>query len=288
MTAPVTQTTPGNSVADILAKQQANAATAGSGSSGATGTDSSQSTDDALSDLSGNYSNFLTLLTTQLQNQDPLSPMDTNQFTQQLVEFSSVEQQINGNKKLDQMIALQSTANAYGAVGFVGTSISATSDQLPLQNGSARFDYTIEHDASAATLKIMDSSGNIVMLEQVDGTVGTHPVQWDGTDFFGNQLPDGQYSVSVSYQDSAGTSYDAPTTTYGTVDSAEIDNGTVSLKLGDVTIPLDQVTSVTRPGDPTTPPPASGGDGSSGDDSGDSGSGDGDSSGDTDGTTPTT
>jgi flagellar basal-body rod modification protein FlgD len=282
MTAPVTQPTSGNSVADILAKQQANAAAAGTGSS-ATGT--SDSTDSALSDLSGDYSNFLTLLTTQLQNQDPLSPMDTNQFTQQLVEFSGVEQQINGNKKLDQMIALQSTANAYGAVGFVGTSISATSDQLPLQNGAARFDYTIEHASSAATLKIMDSSGNIVMLEQVDGTVGTHPVQWDGTDYFGNQLKDGQYSVSVSYQDAGGTSYDAPTTTYGTVDSAEIDNGTVSLKLGDVTIPLDEVTSVTRPGDTT--PPATGGDDSGGDTSGSGDSGDG-TGGDSDGTTPTT
>jgi flagellar basal-body rod modification protein FlgD len=211
--------------------------------------------------------------------------MDTNQFTQQLVEFSSVEQQINGNKKLDQLISLQSTANAYGAVGFVGTTISANSDQLPLQNGGARFDYTIEHATSAATLKIMDSSGNIVMLKQVDGTVGTHPVQWDGTDYFGNQLKDGQYSVSVSYQDANGTSYDAPTTTYGVVDSAQIDNGAVSLKLGNVTIPLDQVTGVTRPGDT---PPASGGDGSSGDGSGDAGSGDGDSSGDSGDTTPTT
>jgi flagellar basal-body rod modification protein FlgD len=282
MTTAVTQNTPGNSVADILAKQQANAAGSGTGTTGAS---SSQSTDGALADLSGNYSNFLTLLTTQLQNQDPLSPMDTNQFTQQLVEFSSVEQQINGNKKLDQLISLQSTANAYGAVGFVGTTISANSDQLPLQNGGARFDYTIEHATSAATLKIMDSSGNIVMLKQVDGTVGTHPVQWDGTDYFGNQLKDGQYSVSVSYQDANGTSYDAPTTTYGVVDSAQIDNGAVSLKLGNVTIPLDQVTGVTRPGDT---PPASGGDGSSGDGSGDAGSGDGDSSGDSGDTTPTT
>jgi flagellar basal-body rod modification protein FlgD len=287
MTTPVTQT-PGNSVADILAKQ---AAATGTGSTGTTGTTGTDSSTDALTDLSGDYTNFLTLLTTQLKNQDPLSPMDTNQFTQQLVEFSSVEQQINGNKKLDQMIALQSTANAYGAVGFVGTTISANSDQLPLQSGAARFDYNIEHTASAATLKIMDSTGNIVMLEQVDGTTGTHPVAWDGTDFFGNQLQDGQYSVSVSYQDANGTSYDAPITTYGTVDSAEIDNGTVSLKLGDVTIPLDQVTSVTRPGT-STPPPSdgsgTGGDGSGDGDTGDSGSGDGGTSGDSGGTTPTT
>jgi flagellar basal-body rod modification protein FlgD len=270
MTTPVTQT-PANSVSDILAQQAANKAASGSSAADST----SDSTDGALADLSGNYSNFLTLLTTQLKNQDPLSPMDTNQFTQQLVEFSSVEQQINGNKKLDQMIALQSTANAYGAVGFVGTTISANSDQLPLQSGAAKFDYNIEHASSGATLKIMDSSGNVVMLKQVDATVGTHPVQWDGTDYFGDQLKDGQYSVSVSYQDQNGTAYDAPITTYGTVDSAEIDNGAVSLKLGAVTIPLSEVISVTRPGasDPTS---------SDGSGDGDAGNGDG---GDT---TPTT
>src|SRR5262249_6286957 len=225
--------------------------------------------EDALADLSGDYSNFLTLLTTQLKNQDPLSPMDTTQFTQQLVQFSAVEQQINGNKKLDQLIGLQSTANAYGAVGFVGTEIAADSSDVPLQDGKAKFDYTVEKAGGAATLKILDSSGNIVMLKQVDATVGTHPVEWDGTDYFGNQLGDGAYSVSVSYQDANGTSYDAPITTYGKVDSAEISDGTVSLKLGDVTIPLDKVLGISKPTDSSS----SSSDSSSSDSSSDQSSG---------------
>jgi len=248
MTTTTATDTTGNSVFNILQQQQANNAASSSSSSSS----SSQSSGDALSSLSGDYTNFLTLLTTQLKNQDPLSPMDTTQFTQQLVEFSNVEQQINGNKKLDQLIGLQSTANAYGAVGFVGTTISANSDQLPLQSGKAKFDYKIEHTSGAATLKIMDATGNIVMLKQVDATVGTHPVEWDGTDYFGNQLPDGAYSVSVSYQDANGKSYDAPMTTYGKVDSAEISDGTVSLKLGDVTIPLSEVLGISKPADSTT------------------------------------
>src|SRR5581483_4459363 len=134
MTITPTATT-GTSVSDILAQQAAAAnATSSTSSTGSTGsTGSSSNPTNALQDLSGNYQNFLTLLTTQLQNQDPLSPMDTSQFTQQLVEFSSVEQQINTNSKLDQMIGLQSTANAYGAVGFVGTTVAADSDQMPLQ-----------------------------------------------------------------------------------------------------------------------------------------------------------
>src|SRR3954447_21683026 len=188
-----TDATSGASAFDILAKQ----AQSKSSSSSST----IPNGDDALASLSGDYSNFLTLLTTQLKNQDPLSPMDATQFTQQLVQFSAVEQQINGNKKLDQLIGLQSTANAYGAVGFVGTSIAANSNDVPLQNGKSKFDYTIEKASGAATLKILDASGNIVMLKQVDAAVGTHPVEWDGTDYFGNKLKDGKYTVSVSYKD---------------------------------------------------------------------------------------
>jgi flagellar basal-body rod modification protein FlgD len=233
----------GTSAAQILAQQQAANAVSSSSSSSGTG----QSSDDALQSLSGDYNNFLTLLTTQLKNQDPLSPMDTAQFTQQLVQFSAVEQQINGNKKLDQLIGLQSTANAYGAVGFVGTQVAADSDQMPLQDKKGKFDYTIEHTSSSALLKITNSSGQLVMVKQVDATVGTHPVEWDGTDYTGAQLPDGAYTVAVSYQDSTGTNYEAPIVTYGTVNSATIADGEVSLKMGDVTIPLDKITNISKP-----------------------------------------
>ena len=236
-------TTTGTSAAQILAQQAArNAASSNTSSNAAASTGGN-----GLASLTGDYNNFLTLLTTQLKNQDPLSPMDTAQFTQQLVQFSAVEQQINGNKKLDQLIGLQSTANAYGAVGFVGTRIAADSDQLALQNKKGKFDYTIEHTSGTALLKITNSSGQLVMVKQVDSTVGTHPVEWDGTDYNGSQLPDGAYTVAVSYQDSAGTNYQAPITTYGTVDSATIADGQVSLKMGAVTVALDKVTNISRP-----------------------------------------
>jgi len=234
-------TTTGTSAAQILAQQAAAKAASGNAAT-TTGTG-----DNGLASLSGDYNNFLTLLTTQLKNQDPLSPMDTTQFTQQLVQFSAVEQQINGNKKLDQLIGLQSTANAYGAVGFVGTQVAADSDQLSLQNKKGKFDYNIEHTSGTALLKITNSSGQLVMVKQVDATVGKHPVEWDGTDYNGSQLPDGAYTVAVSYQDSAGTNYEAPITTYGTVDSATIADGQVSLKIGDVSVALDKVTSISRP-----------------------------------------
>src|SRR4051812_11704549 len=238
-----TPVTSGTSAYDIISKQAQNNSTNKTPS-----TSTGKTSNDALASLSGDYSNFLTLLTTQLKNQDPLSPMDATQFTQQLVQFSAVEQQINGNKKLDQLIGLQSTANAYGAVGFVGTSIAADSNDVPLQGGKSKFDYTIDKAAGAATLKILDASGNIVMLKQVDATVGTHPVEWDGTDYFGNQLKDGKYTVSVSYKDqSTGKDVDADITSYGTVDQAVLADGEVFLKMGDVSIPLADVIRISKP-----------------------------------------
>jgi flagellar basal-body rod modification protein FlgD len=235
----MTDAVTGTSPFDILQKQAQ--------SKSATSSATSQTGDDALASLSGDYSNFLTLLTTQLKNQDPLSPMDSTQFTQQLVQFSAVEQQINGNKKLDQLIGLQSTANAYGAVGFVGTTIAADSDDVPLQGGKAKFDYTIEKTGTA-TLKILNSDGNVVMLKQVDATVGTHPVEWDGTDYFGNQLPDGKYTVSVSVTDpDTGKASDADITSYGKVDQAVIADGSVFLKMGDVSVALSDVLRISKP-----------------------------------------
>src|SRR5436190_1964744 len=87
--------------------------------------------------------------------------------------------------------------------------LATHSGDVPLQGGKSKFDYKIEHASGPATLKILDASGNVVMLKQVDAAVGTHPVEWDGTDYFGNQLKDGKYTVAVSYTDqSSGKAYD--------------------------------------------------------------------------------
>lgn len=197
--------------------------------------------------LSANYNNFLLLLTKQLQNQDPLSPMDTAQFTQQLVSFASVEQQIKSNKNLEKLVSLQNSTNAYGAIGFIGHTVAVDSDKIALKGKKAYFDYAIDKTASKTTLKILDSSGQVVMLKQTDGSVGTHKVMWDGTDFFGNQLPDGKYSVAVSYEDTTGKQYTSKITSYGEVDSADINDGNVLLRVGDVTFPLEKVLRVTKP-----------------------------------------
>lgn len=224
------------SISDTLAKNAANAKANASGSSGS-----------ALGDLADTYDNFLTLLTKQLQNQDPLSPMDTAQFTQQLVAFSSVEQQIQSNKRLEQLIDLQSSTNAYAAVSFIGTDVAVDTDKIMLSDGEAKFAYNLDKTATRATLQIYDKNNQVVMIMEADRTVGEHKALWDGTDYFGNQLADGEYRVAVSYEDDQGKKYTAPITSYGSVDSADIVDGKVFLNIGSIRVPLDKIQKITKP-----------------------------------------
>jgi flagellar basal-body rod modification protein FlgD len=204
-------------------------------------------TDEAIAGLNDTYNNFLLLLTKQLQNQDPLNPMDTAQFTQQLVGFSQVEQQIASNKSLEKLIALQSATNAFGAVSFLGNEVQVDSDQISLKGGKAAFQYDIDRTASRAVLTVVDSRGQVVLVQEANKAVGTYRVDWNGKDAFGNELPDGAYRVAVTYGDEEGETYSAKITSFGVVDSTEIADGTVKLFVGSVGFPIDKVLKVTKP-----------------------------------------
>ena len=204
-------------------------------------------TDAAIDSLNDTYNNFLLLLTKQLQNQDPLNPMDTAQFTQQLVGFSQVEQQIASNKSLERLISLQSSTNAFNAVSFLGNEVAVDSDRVSLKDGKAKFQYEIEHSAGQAVLSVYDSRGQIVLVQEANKGVGSYNVDWNGKDAFGNQLPDGQYRVAVSYADESGKTYSSKITSFGVVDSTEIADGEVKLFVGPVGFSIDKVLKVTMP-----------------------------------------
>jgi flagellar basal-body rod modification protein FlgD len=216
------------------------------GASRSNATQNSSSTDSATDALDDTYNNFLLLLTKQLQNQDPLDPLDTAQFTQQLVSFSAVEQQINSNKSLEKLISLQSSTNAFGAVAFLGNEVAIKSDKLSLKDGKTSFQYEIDRNATGAMMRITDASGNVVLVQEANRAIGTYKVDWNGKDVFGNQLPDGQYQVSVSYQDETGKVYSSDIVSYGVVDSTEIQDGEVQLFIGKVGFPVDQILRVTK------------------------------------------
>jgi len=208
-----------------------------------TGTNSNGGTS-VLSSFSNNFDNFLTLLTKQLQYQDPLSPLDTNQFTQQLVEFTSVEQQIETNQKLDSLLGVQSDNQAMAALSFLNNVIEAQSDQVMLQNGTTDITYDLSSDAENASLVIKDANGETVRIIPVDTTTGSHELTWDGKDQNGNQLDDGVYDISVEAVDSTGAQLAVTTGMRGKVDAVQRIDGEFHLSVGDLDVPLSKVSSV--------------------------------------------
>lgn len=212
-----------------------------------TGTSSNGGTS-ALSSFSKNFDNFLTLLTKQLQYQDPMSPLDTNQFTQQLVEFTSVEQQIETNQKLDSLLGVQSDNQAMAALSFLNNVIEAQSDQVMLQDGSAQISYDLSSDAQTATLVIKDADGQTVRTIPLDDTkTGSHDLTWDGKDQKGNQLDDGVYDISVQAVDDKNVQLAVTTGTRGKVDAVQRIDGEFHLSIGDLDVPLSKVGSVRSP-----------------------------------------
>lgn len=201
------------------------------GSTNNTSTTSSTSTTSAATSQASfgtNFNTFLTMLTTQLKNQDPLSPMDSSQFTNQLVQFSSVEQQINANSNLEKLIALQQTAQTSSGINYLGQTVEISGTDLPLQDGAATFTYTLPKAANTAAIQIRDSGGTLVKTITGDTTTGAHTVNWDGKDSDGNQLADGKYTINVVASAADGSTLTPTTTTFGKITKVVNDatNGT--------------------------------------------------------------
>ena len=151
--------------------------------------------------LADNFDTFLTLLTEQLKNQDPLSPLDSTEFVGQLVQFSGVEQQINQNRNLESLLGLNAASSA---VGFIGKSVDVLGNSSELVNGSARWTYSTDPDAKDVTILVKDISGKIVFETQGEAGASEQNFVWDGRDNLGNLLADGSYNLEVSALDTNG------------------------------------------------------------------------------------
>lgn len=199
---------------------------------------------DAMSQLSGNFSTFLTLLTSQLKNQDPTSPMDSNQFTQQLVMYSQVEQQIQSNANLKTLIAQgQSSAGAM-ATGYLGKQVSVTNGLASLSGGAASWTYNLSASASAANLTITNASGKVVYAGAAQTPAGNHTFAWDGKDNNGNTQPDGAYKLTVTANDAAGTAITNSVASAGTVNQIDMTGASPQLVIGNMAIGLGDIAAV--------------------------------------------
>lgn len=197
----------------------------------------------SLTGLSSNFSDFLGLLMTQLQNQDPTSPLDTNQFTSQLVQFSSVEQQIATNTSLTQLVQLTQNEALLQSSSMIGKSVVVASDHLPLQQGQGTLQYTATA-AQPVSIQVLNSAGTVVRSVDVTSTAGTNTWTWDGKNDAGNSLPDGSYKVAVTSTAADGTSSALPFTVAGTVTGATSLNNAVQIQLGALSVGLGAVQRV--------------------------------------------
>ncbi len=202
----------------------------------------------AESRLEDDLNQFLNLLVAQLQNQDPLDPLDANEFTSQLVQFASVEQQIFQNSNLEKLLNLQETSQISQMVDFIGNRIEFASQKLPVEDGAAEFTYTIPAGVRDATINIANSAGLNVFYTDGDTNSGTHTFKWNGLDKNGRQVPDGVYTLLISAKDAFDKLAEIEYTVFGTVTGAGVDNGETELFIGDnLGVGVDTVLSVKKP-----------------------------------------
>lgn len=196
--------------------------------------------------LNESYSTFLTLLTTQLKNQDPTSPLDTNAFTQQLVAMTGVQQQLLSNQLLQQIANAGTNGGVASAVGLIGKTATASSATATLSGGQADWTYSLGGAAAVATLTVSDSSGAAVYSAPASAlTAGDHNFTWNGRDFSGAQLADGGgYTLSVTASDSAGGTIASAVSIAGQVGAVTQTGGQTMVKVGKTNVPLSSITSV--------------------------------------------
>jgi len=195
--------------------------------------------------IAGNFQTFLTLLTTQLQNQDPTNPLDTNQFTQQLVEFAQVEQQLQSNSQLATLVSLQQSAQSTQALNFVGETVTVNGNTAQLTNGKTQWTFNSPQPATAA-VNISNSSGQLVYSGTVTLQTGTNTFNWNGQGSNGTQWPDGTYTASITAQAASGQSVAVTSQVTGVVNSVDLTKNPPLLSINGQNFTISQISGVSK------------------------------------------
>ena len=193
--------------------------------------------------LAGNFQTFLTLLTTQLQNQNPLDPLDTNQFTQQLVQFAGVEQQLKSNDQLTSLVALQKTAQASQALNFVGATALVDGKTTSLGTNGAAWNLNVSKPASAEVF-IKNAAGVTAFSSKYSVNPGDQTFRWDGKGSDGTQWPEGSYTIEIVAKDASNQPVPVITQIAGVVDSADLTKTPPLLSIGGQTFTVDKINKI--------------------------------------------
>ncbi len=199
------------------------------------------------SGIADNFQTFLTLLTTQLQHQNPLDPLDTNQFTAQLVQFAQVEQQLRANTQLTSLVELQTTAQSTQALAFVGATAVVDGSTAALENGIATWVMGVSKP-SKLNISISNEAGQTVFSGEYTADAGDQSFVWDGKGKDGTQWPDGNYTITATAKDASGQNVAVTTQIYGVVDSADLTKSPPMLSIGGQSFSADKIQKIIRTG----------------------------------------
>ena len=223
---------------------------------GVSGSSNTSQMASSRSTIADNFDTFLTILTTQLRNQNPLDPMDTNQFTQQLVQFTGVEQQLKTNEFLETlMLSSQNTAKS-DAVSYIGKEVTSSGKTGELTDENAVFwAYSADANAANATVTIKDANGQVVYTETGPLNAGPGTFRWDGMGSDGNLKPNGVYTIDIQGKDANGQIVKISTASIGIVTAVDFTGDVPLLTVGSRRVAITDVTDVripdvTAPADP--------------------------------------
>ena len=208
--------------------------------------------------LASNFETFLSLLTSQLKNQDPLSPVDSNQFTAQLTQMAGVEQQLLTNELLKSLVSAQGGGDLASASNYIGKDATAAWSATKFKDGKADWSYEVASNADSVKLEVLDGSGNVVWSGDAPAkTTGVHEFSWDGDATTGNDGQEDQvYTLKVVAKDAAGGAIDAQVLTRGRITGVEMYDGEAYLTVGNSILPLSSVIALEEARSAQTPPPA--------------------------------
>lgn len=221
-----------------------------SATTGSSGTTAASGTAEASKQkLQEDLNQFLNLLVTQLKNQDPLNPMDANEFTTQLVQFASVEQQIYQNSNLEKLYNLQASNQTASLMNYMNTTVEYEGKDVNVEeDGGATIKYQLGTNAKSAYITVQNAKGETVYTQAANTDTDMHTFTWDGKDSQHNQVPAGKYKVWVSGFDNASNLVDVKQTAFGRVTGVSTADGSPYLIVGDISVKQDAILSVRESG----------------------------------------
>ena len=196
--------------------------------------------------IASNFTTFLQLLTTQLKNQNPLDPLDTNQFTQQLVQFAQVEQQMKSNDQLSSLVSMEKSAQQTTALAYVGATVVVDGATASLKNGVGTWSFNVTKPATA-TVTIRDSTGQTAYSGTLSVNPGTQNFTWDGKSTNGTQWPDGNYTMSVTALDANQQTVGISTEVQAQVTSVDLTQSPPTLSINGSDYTLDKIKRIVLP-----------------------------------------